>query len=62
MRTMEARAEAGGISRSSAHRIVGQQMIPRCHQQLQAFLASCEVPENGVAGLDRRLEQGLAAP
>ncbi len=46
VRTMEARAEAGGISRSSAHRIVSQQMIPRSHQQLQAFLASCEVPES----------------
>ncbi|WP_405409033.1 hypothetical protein [Streptomyces decoyicus] len=45
MRTMEARVEAGVLSRSSAHRIVSQQMIPRSHQQLQAYLAACEVPE-----------------
>ncbi|MEV7253489.1 helix-turn-helix domain-containing protein [Streptomyces cyaneofuscatus] len=47
LRVMEERAGAfGSLPRSSAHRIVNKQAVPRDRDQLQAFLLACEVPEN----------------
>ncbi|MBQ1117002.1 helix-turn-helix transcriptional regulator [Streptomyces rubiginosohelvolus] len=47
LRDMEERAGAFGfLPRSSAHRIVNKQAVPRDRDQLHAFLRACEVSEN----------------
>ncbi|MFJ2701070.1 helix-turn-helix domain-containing protein [Streptomyces rochei] len=46
LRTMEQRAGGFGyLPRSTAHRIVTKQAMPRSLQQFQAFLRACEVSE-----------------
>jgi hypothetical protein len=50
VREMERRAESrrkdfGGLSRSSAHRIIRRQAVPTSRQQLMAFLIACNCPE-----------------
>lgn len=51
LRVMEVRAGAfGSLPRSSAHRIVNKQAVPRDLKQLHAFLRACEVPENRWKG------------
>ncbi|MEW1725170.1 helix-turn-helix transcriptional regulator [Streptomyces sp. NPDC093109] len=46
LRTMEQRAgQYGVLPRSTAHRIVMKQAIPRSPSQFRAFLKACEVPE-----------------
>lgn len=45
LRVMEQRAgKHGQLPRSSAHRIVNKETVPRSLQQFQAFLRACEVP------------------
>lgn len=45
LRVMEQRAGGfGALPRSSAHRIVNKQAVPRGHHQFLAFLRACEVP------------------
>ncbi|MEU9523287.1 helix-turn-helix transcriptional regulator [Streptomyces sp. NPDC048224] len=51
LRTMEQRAGGfGHLPRSTAHRIVTRQAMPRSIQQFQAFLRACEVPESERQG------------
>lgn len=46
LRTMEQRAGSyGELPRSTLHRIVTKQAMPRSQQQFQAYLRACEVPE-----------------
>jgi transcriptional regulator with XRE-family HTH domain len=54
LRTMEQRAGGyGTLPRSTAHRIVSKQAIPRSLPQLRGYLRACEVPETDWPGWER---------
>lgn len=45
-RAEQRRSEFGGLSRSSAHRIIQRKSVPTSKEQLMAFLVGCGCPED----------------